>query len=140
MVNVLLFLSRLIAPTDRPGETRIRDAREALDYWSRRESDLAWHRRAHRREARRMIATWRAELVGIHLERLGLASLAHGVAPLLDTHGRSAAGHARSLALSSARRTAIGRRILFAAAGLAVASAVLLVVAAGVAAHLAGVL
>jgi hypothetical protein len=38
------------------------DAIEALEYWRRRRSRLAWHRRAARREAERMVDSWECRL------------------------------------------------------------------------------
>jgi hypothetical protein len=82
-----------------------------------------------------MIAAARAELIGAHLEQWGLGPLAHHVTPLLDTRGRDARAHVRSLALNSMRRTAIGRRILLVVAGVAVVSLAVFGVAAALFAH-----
>lgn len=122
MATALLSLSRLAAPTEPAHGSRITEARQALDYWSGRAAELPWHRRTARREARMIIATHRAQLIVAHLERWGLGTVARGLAPLLDTRGRSGAAHARWLALTSIRRTALGRRILISAAALAAVS------------------
>jgi hypothetical protein len=135
MSTALLSFSRLVAPSEPPG-TRIADARQALDGWSRRASRLPWRRRAARHEARRMIAAARAQLIGAHLERLGLATVDRAVTPLLDTGGRSAGSRARSLAFSTARRTAIGRKILLGVAGITAGAVAIVAVAAALATHL----
>jgi hypothetical protein len=134
MASALLFLSRLLAPSERG--TRIADAREALGYWSRRERELSWRRRAERREARARLTASRAELAGAHLERLGLGAVEPRLAPLLDTRGRSGGAHVRSLAFTSMRRTALGRRILLGAAGMAAACVAMLALAIALATHL----
>jgi hypothetical protein len=136
MANALVLLSRLAAPTEPHVTTPISEARTALDYWSKRVDALPWHRRAARREARLMIASARARLISAHLQRLGLRWLEPLVALLLDTGGRSPAGHLRSLALTSMRRTAIGRRILIGAGAAAVGAVALLGVAAALATQL----
>jgi hypothetical protein len=138
MTSALISLSRLTAPSE-PPHGRIAVAREALAYWSRRASDLPWRRRAARREARTMLATSRAELVGAHLERWGLGGLERRLGPLLDTRGRGSGAHLRSLAFATMRRTRLGRRILFAGAALAGAAVVLLALAAAIATHVIGV-
>jgi hypothetical protein len=102
--------------------TTVPAAREAHAYWSQRASALPWHRRAARREARMMLSATRAQLVAAYLEQWGLGVLARILAPFLDTRGRSAGSHARSLALTSMRRTAIGRRMLLGAAAIAAGS------------------
>jgi hypothetical protein len=56
---------------------------------------------------------------------------------MLDTRGRSAGGHVRTLALTSMRRTALGRKVLYAAAGATTAAFVLAVAATAVAIHVA---
>jgi hypothetical protein len=66
----------------------------------------------------------RAQLIGAHVERWGLPAVDRRLTPLLDTGGRSAGAHARSLAFGSLRRTALGRRLLIAATGLAAAAVV----------------
>ena len=127
-------LSRLTAPGP-SCDTRLVDAREALSYWSHRASELPWHKRASRRDARMRAASARADLIAAHLERRGLGSLARLLMPVLDTRGRSGVAHARSLALASARRTAIGRRIILGATGVAIATIACLVVMAVVVTH-----
>jgi hypothetical protein len=76
-----------------------------------------------------MIATGRARLIAARLERWGLGTIARLLAPLFDTGGRSGGAHLRSLALTSMRRTALGRHILLAAAvslaGVALGAALL---------------
>jgi hypothetical protein len=122
---------------DHRGE--IIEAREAFEYWSGRARRLPWHRRAARREAREMATRWRARLVARHLERWRLGWLESLVVPLLDTGGRSGSAHIRSLAIRSARRTAIGRRILFVFSFVVFASAASFVLLLAIVAHLAGV-
>jgi hypothetical protein len=134
MTTALVSLSRLAAPSEQA--SRIADARQALDHWTRRAADLPWHRRAARREARRMIATARAQLIGAHLERWGLFTVDRTLTPLLDTGGRSPGSHVRSLAFTSVRRTAIGRRILLGAAGLTAGTVAIVAVVVALATHL----
>src|SRR5262245_22961420 len=122
MATAFLTFSRLAAPSEPAEGSPITDAREALGHWSRRASDLPWHKRAARREARVMIAASRARLIVAHLERWGFGALARVLAPLLDTGGRSGGAHVRSLAWGTARRTPLGRRVLLAAGGLAAAA------------------
>jgi hypothetical protein len=136
MATALLSLSRLAAPNETAEGTRIMDAREALDYWSSHASGLPWHRRAARREARVMIARFRAELIAAHLERWGLGAVARVLAPLLDTRGRGAGAHLRTLALTSMRRNALGRRILIGAASIAAVSLACVALIAALATHL----
>jgi hypothetical protein len=137
MATALLLLSRLAAPSEAP-DTRITYTRHALDYWSRRAHELPWHRRAARREARMMVATARAGLIGAHLQHHGLGNADRILTPLLDTRGRSTGAHTRTVALTSIRRTALGRRILRTAAALAAASLASLVLLAALATHLLG--
>ena len=82
-----------------------------------------------------MVASSRAQLIGAHLERGRLGRLERVLGPLLDTRGRGAGAHVRSLAFASMRRTALGRRILL-GAGLAAGSIAVLVAIAGVATYL----
>jgi hypothetical protein len=138
MATALLSLSRLAAPAEPSEGTPITDARQALDRWTRRASELPWHHRAARREARRMIATSRAQLIGAHLERWGLATIARVLTPLLDTGGRGAGAHVRWLTWSSMRRTPLGRRILLGAAGITAASVACLALFAALVTHLLG--
>ena len=126
MSTALISLSRLAAPSEPVHGTRITAAREALDYWSRRASDLSWRQRAARREARAMATRSRAELAGAHLERWGLGAVERRLMPLLDTRGRSGGAHLRMLAFATMRRTSLGRKILLAGAGVAAGSLVLL--------------
>jgi hypothetical protein len=135
MSTALISLSRLAAPGEPSHDARIVDAREALTHWSRRASDLPWHKRAARREARMNAARARADLIAAHLERWGLGSLARLLTPLLDTRGRSGGAHVRSLALTSARRTAIGRRIMLGVAGIAFATIACLAVVVELVTH-----
>jgi hypothetical protein len=95
--------------------TDIAEAREAHRYWSRRAATLPWHRRAARREARVLAARWRGRLAGAYLDRVGLGSLARFVAPVVDTGGRRRSSHVGALALAGLRRSAIGRKLIFAA-------------------------
>ena len=58
-----------------------------------------------------------SRFIARHSIRAHLAHTRLGTfAPLLDTHGRSPGGHARSLAVTTMRRTAIGRKVLVGAA------------------------
>ena len=136
MSTALISLSRLAAPSEPIHGTRIAAAREALDHWSGRASELPWRRRAARREARAMLTRSRAELVGAHLERWGMGAAERRLMPLLDTRGRSGGAHLRTLAFVALRRTPLGRRVLLAGAGIAAGSLVLLAAAVEVAAHL----
>ena len=117
MDRALLFLSRAAARRERSDDGFISDAREALDYWSRRAERLPWYRRVQRREARVLAARWRVRLMRAHLERLHLARAEPVVAPLLDTRHRSGVGHVRWLAWRTLRRTVGGRMVLMTAAG-----------------------
>ena len=83
-----------------------------------------------------MIATARAQLIGAHLERWGLVTVDRAVTPLLDTGGRSTGSHARSLAFSTVRRTAIGRKIILGLAGITAGAVVVVAVVAALAIHL----
>jgi hypothetical protein len=139
MNRILVFLSRLFAPREGLEHSAIVEARDAFGYWSERADALPWHRRAERRQAREMTATWRARLIGAHLERWRLGRFQPAVMPVLDTGGRSAATHARRLAWSSARRTAIGRRILMAALAAAVVAAAALTALVALAVHLGAI-
>jgi hypothetical protein len=49
-------------PIDRYEPVQLTDAMEAVEYWRRRRSRLAWHRRAARREADRMVESWERRL------------------------------------------------------------------------------
>jgi hypothetical protein len=119
--------------------SEVEEAREALEFWSRRAKRLSWHRRAARREAYEMAARWRARLVVRHLDRWRLGWLERPLTPLLDTRGRSAGAHVRSLAFRSVRRTAIGRRILFVASFVVATTMLSFVLLVAIAAHMAGV-
>ena len=83
-----------------------------------------------------MVATARAQLVGAHLERWGLATVDRAVTPLLDTGGRSTGSHVRTLVFSTARRTAIGRKILLGLAGITAGGVAIIAVVAALATHL----
>ena len=135
MSTALISLSRLAAPSEPIHGTRITAAREALAYWSRRESDLPWRQRAARREAQAMVTRSRAELLGAHLERWGLGAVERRLTPLLDTRGRSGGAHLRMVAFATMRRTPLGRKILLACAGVAAASLVVLTAGIALAAH-----
>jgi len=65
-----------------------------------------------------MIATARAQLIGAHLDRWGLATIDRTLTPLLDTGGRTTGSHVRSLAFTTVRRNAIGRKVLLGLAGI----------------------
>jgi hypothetical protein len=138
MSTALLSLSRRAAPAEPSHGTPIAEARDALAYWSRRASELRWHQRAARREARSMIATSRARLVGAHLERWGRGTIAHRLIPLVGIRGLIAGAHVRSLVWTTMRRTPIGRRILLGAAGVAAASVACLALGAALLTHLLG--
>jgi hypothetical protein len=114
-------LSHLAADSEPSAGASIAEAREALAFWSARVSQLPWHRRGARREARMMVSRWRARLACAHLERWRLGWLVLALAPLLQTLGHSRREHARRLLLLL-RRTAVGRWALVAAAALVVAS------------------
>lgn len=133
MDSALLFISRL-AP--RAHGARVADARESLAYWSRRADELPWRRRAARREARERVTAARAQLIGAHLEHTRLGTFVPHVTPLLDTRGRSAAGHARSLALITMRRTPIGRKLLLGATAASAGVLAIVATAVVVATHL----
>ena len=135
MSTALISLSRLTAPSEPIHGTRITAARDALDYWSRRASDLPWRQRAARREARAMVTRSRAELVGAHLERWGLGAVERHLTPLFDTRGRSGGARLRTLAFATMRRTPLGRKILLAGAGIAAGSLVLLAAMIALATH-----
>ena len=135
MATKLVLLSRLAAPSEPPGGTRIAEARQELHDWSRHASELPWRRRTARREARERLATARAQLIGAHLERWGLGPADRVLTPLLDTRGRSAGSHARSLAFAGMRRTALGRRILLGAAALTAAALATVTAIAALATH-----
>lgn len=135
MTRVLIFLSQLIAPHETDPHSSIAEAREAFVHWSQRADGLSWHRRAERREARAMAATWRARLITAHLQRWRLGQFETALMPLLDTGGRSAGAHARRLTWSSARRTAIGRRIITATLVAAGITATAMAVAAALVLH-----
>ena len=83
-----------------------------------------------------MIATARAQLIGAHLERWGLATADRALTPLLDTGGRSTGSHVRSLAFTTVRRTAIGRKVLLGVAGITAATVAMVALAAALATHL----
>jgi hypothetical protein len=120
-----------LVPTSLPAGASVAEAREALAYWSQCASQLPWHRRAARREARVMVARWRARLICAHLERWGLGFVAVALAPLLHAFERPRAAHVRRLAVLVLWRTPLGRRALVAVAALvtaAVASVALLAV------------
>jgi hypothetical protein len=74
MIHTLVAVSRAIAPHESL-DSEIEEAREALEFWSRRAQRLPWYRRAARREAEAMALRWRARLVGAHCDRPGLRRL-----------------------------------------------------------------
>jgi hypothetical protein len=115
----MVLLSRFVGPRDPYDGSDIAEAREALDYWSRRADQLPWHRRAARREARELAARWRGRLVAAHLERWRLGRFQSALVPLFDTGGRSRRAHARRLAWIPLRRTFIGRLVLVTAVAAA---------------------
>ena len=73
MSTGLLSLSRLAAPTEPIHGTRITAAREALAYWSGRESDLPWRQREPEYQ--------KAFIQGTHL----IAAVVDGPTPELAT-------------------------------------------------------
>ena len=83
-----------------------------------------------------MIATARAQLISAHLERWGLRTFDRAVTPLLDTAGRSPGSHVRSLAFTTVRRTAIGRKILLGLASITAGVLAIVALAAALATHL----
>src|SRR5262249_36517668 len=135
MANALLTLSRLVARSEPSDGTRLADARTSVDYWSRRADDLPWRQRTARREARTRAATARAELIGAHVERMGLPAVERRLTPLLDTGGRKPGTHARSLAFAAMGRSALGRKILLAATGLAIGAVLLSAATVALAVH-----
>jgi hypothetical protein len=138
MTSSLVHLSRFVAPAEPTADLRISDAREQLDHWSHRASELPWHRRSARREARRMVARSRAQLIAAHLDRTALAPLSRRATPLLDTHGRSAGRHARRLAWTVLRSNPLGRRFIAGAAAVAGAGLVAFAGIGALATHLLG--
>jgi hypothetical protein len=74
MSPTLVAVSRAIAPHESL-DSEIEEAREALEFWSRRAQRLPWYRRAARREAEAMALRWRARLVAAHCDRPGLRRL-----------------------------------------------------------------
>ena len=78
----------------------------------------------------------RAQLIGAHLERWGLRTVDRALTPLLDTGGRSPGSHVRSLAFTTVRRTAIGRKILVGLAGITAGAVAVVAVAVALATHL----
>jgi hypothetical protein len=74
MIPTLVAVSRAIAPHE-SFDSEIEEAREALEFWSRRAQRLPWYRRAARREAEAMALRWRARLVAAHCARPGLRRL-----------------------------------------------------------------
>lgn len=139
MATALLSLSRLAVPSEPPHGTRIAEARSELDEWSRRAAELPWRRRSARREARKMIVSARAQLIGAHIERWGFATVDRALTPLLDTGGRSTGAHLRWLAFTAVRRTALGRRILVGAAALTAAAVTMVALIVALATHLIAV-
>jgi hypothetical protein len=135
MDRALLFLSRAAARREPPDGSFISEAREALDYWSRRAERLPWYRRGQRREARVLAARWRVRLTRAHLERLRLARAEPVVAPLLDTRQRSGVGHVRWLAWRTMRRSVVGRMVLMTAAGMLTVGLASVAVVGAIAVH-----
>jgi hypothetical protein len=132
-------MSRITAPREPLDGSEIVEAREALEFWSRRAASLPWHSRAARREAREMASRWRGRLVRAHLERWRLGGLGPLLIPIFDTRGRRGTRHVRRLAWTPVRRSAIGRSILVAFTAITLASAAVFVMALAIAAHLLGV-
>jgi hypothetical protein len=87
MSHTLVAVSRTIAPHE-SFDSEIEEAREALEFWSRRTQRLPWYRRAARREARAMTARWRERLVAAHLDRPGLRRLSPVARALLARRPR----------------------------------------------------
>ncbi len=113
---------------DRSADDTLRDAREALAYWRRRESKLAWHQRAARAEARDHIARWHGHVQRAQLERFGLAPH-HPLAPLvgaLGLPGRELVQRVGTLASATSpvrwlRRILVAATVVTAVAFLAIA-------------------
>lgn len=108
------------------------DAREALEFWRRRQDRLGWHRRAARAEARDHIARWHEHIVSAQLQRFGL-DRSHALAPLVGVLALPRREQARRLTAAVMRtgpaRTV--RRLVVTTAVLAVAAIVLVGVAVG---------
>jgi hypothetical protein len=113
------------------------EAREAHAYWSRRAATLPWRKRAARREARELASRWRVRLATAYLESWHLGAVAHFVAPLFDTRGRSTRRHVGLMALGSVRRTTLGRLLLAATAGIVTIAFACVVLVAAITVHLA---
>ena len=116
---------------------QISEAREAHAYWSRRAASLPWRKRAARREARELASRWRVRLVTAYLDAWHLGPVAHFLAPLFDTRGRSPRRHVGLLAFGSVRRTSVGRLLLAAVAGIVTIAFASVVLVVAVVAHLA---
>jgi hypothetical protein len=86
----------------------VTDAREALAFWQRRQANLAWHRRAARREAREHIARWHGHLRNAQLERFGIAPT-HPLAPFVGWLALPRGAQARGVG-ALLMRTPVARR------------------------------
>jgi hypothetical protein len=120
----------------RMASAEIAEAREAHAYWSHRAASLPWRKRAARREALELASRWRVRLVTAYLESWRLGVVAQLVAPLFDTRGRSVRRHVGRMAVSSARRTTIGRLVLLGVAGIAATSFACLALVVALTVHL----
>ena len=103
--------------------TPLEDAREALAYWRGRLATLPRYRRAHRREARAMIANWEARVRRARFARLPgpVQWVMAVVADLMPSR--------RSAAILAVRHVGPLRRVVAGAALIAVAFAVTWLVA-----------
>jgi hypothetical protein len=124
--------------SDRPSEglygLSIAEAREARDYWRRREAELPWHRRAARAEAREMSMRWRHRLLNARLERWGIghASLLAPIVVMLHQPRRQQARRVGSLLL----KTRFAKRLLLMAGAFTIASVATLALVAVLASQL----
>src|SRR4051794_32057267 len=114
----------------------IAQAREALAFWRSRLSQLSWHRRAARREARTRVSRARVGLIRAHLQERQLGHFAAALQPLVVALGRTRGDHLRWLWAVLLRRNPLVRRWLLTVAVTAVGSLVALALLAVFAAHL----
>jgi hypothetical protein len=116
--------SRLELASHRPSEglygLSIAEAREARDYWRRREAELPWHRRAARAEAREMSLRWRHRLLNARLERWGIrhAGLLAPIVVMLHEPRRRQARRVGSLLL----KTRFAKRLFLMAGAFTIVS------------------
>ena len=106
----------------------IEEAREALEFWSKRAERLPWHRRAARREAREMATRWRSRLIRAHLDRWRLGAVSDFVSPFLTRPRKRV------------RRSTIGRMMLIAVASITAACVAMSVLVVAAVVHLVAAL